>query len=77
MGLHSAKPSPEDRRRIATGIIRLLDNRNETYWHDGLLLIPQFATAEHLPALRELAAREELSDERRKSLEQIIARLAP
>ncbi len=77
MGLQNAKPSLEDQRRIAIGIIRLLENRNETYWRDGLLIIQQFATNEHLPALRSLAAREALPDERRKFLEAVIARLSP
>lgn len=77
MGLRNAEPGSEDQTRIASEIIRLLENRNEDYpWFQGMFVIQRFATADHLPALRSLAAREELPDERRKSLQSVIDRLS-
>jgi hypothetical protein len=77
-GMQTTVADPEDQKLVAKTVTEILEERNDSYlWRQGLDLLARYATAEHLPALRYLAAREELPDERLKSLEEVIARLSP
>jgi predicted Ser/Thr protein kinase len=77
-GMLDSIENPEDQKLVAKSVIEILEERNDSYlWRQGLDLLARYATTDHLPALRELATREALQDERRKSLEAVIARLSP
>ncbi len=76
-GLRHTVSAPADRRLVATSVIDLLEDRHDAYlWRQGADLLASFVAPDHLPALRALAAREDLPDGRRQSLEEIIARLS-
>lgn len=75
-GMIDTVPDPNDRAYLAERVIGILDLRSdETLWQHGLKLLRSGATQGHLPALKELAARDTLSKERRDALQQIIQSL--
>lgn len=76
-GMQSTVEDPDDRKLVVTSVIEILEERNDSYmWRQGLNLLERFSTTEHLTALRSLASREELPDERRRALEALVTRLS-
>lgn len=74
-GMNSTVPDPADRAFLAGEVIKLLGLRSDDYmWKNGLRLMRE-CSQDHLPALKELAARDTLSKERRDALQQIIQSL--
>jgi len=74
-GMNGTVPDPADRAFLAAEVIKLLGLRSDDYmWKNGLRLLRE-CSQDHLPALKELAARDTLSKERREALQQIIQSL--
>lgn len=74
-GMNGTVPDPADRAYLAGEVIKLLGLRSDDYmWKNGLRLLRE-CSQDHLPALKELAARDTLSKERRDALQQIIQSL--
>lgn len=77
-GMKSSVPDKEDQKLVAATVIRIFGHRNNDYmWRQGLDLLKAYASAEQVPALSELAAREELPEERKESLNAIIEKFSP
>ena len=73
-GLNNTVPDRKDQASVATFMIEHLRQREGfSLWRDGLKLIRQYASREHLPALRRLLDRPVLSNDARVAIEQIIA----
>ena len=73
-GLRGTVSAKQDQTTVATGIIALLENRNDGYlWQRGLEVLQSYSTKEHLPALEKLAAREALPEENAKTLARLVA----
>jgi predicted Ser/Thr protein kinase len=72
-GLNNTVPDKKDQATVAAFMIEHLRQREGfSLWRDGLKLIRQYASREHLPALRQLLNRPVLSKDARVAVEQII-----
>ena len=75
-GLNNTVPDKKDQATVATFMIEHLRQREGfSLWRDGLKLIRQYASREHLPALRRLLDRPVLSKDARVAIEQIITNI--
>lgn len=75
-GLNNTVPDKKDQATVAAFMIEHLRQREGfSLWRDGLKLIRQYASREHLPALRQLLNRPVLSKDARGAIEQIIANI--
>jgi hypothetical protein len=73
-GLNNTVPDKKDQATVAAFIIEHLRQREGlSLWQRGLSLLRQYASREHLPALRSLLERPALSKPGREAIEQIIA----
>ena len=72
-GMKGTVADPADQKLVADAVIRILGERNNEYlWRQGGDLLRQYATADHEPALRELALREEMPEPRKETLISIM-----
>jgi len=77
-GMKGTVPDKDDQALVASSVIRSLGHRNNDYfWRQGLGLLQQYATTEHIDAMTELAAREQMPVERKKALSSIVESLKP
>jgi len=75
-GLNGSVPDSADQAYLASEVVKLLSLRQDGYlWRQGLTLLKNYTTPEHLPALEALASRETLTQEHRDALTQIIQSL--
>lgn len=75
-GLNNTVHDKKDQATVATFMIEHLRQREGfSLWRDGLKLIRQYASREHLPALRRLLDRPVLSKDARVAIEQIITNI--
>jgi len=75
-GLNNTVPDKKDQATVAAFMIEHLRQREGfSVWRDGLKLIRQYASREHLPALRQLLNRPVLSKDARGAIEQIITNI--
>ena len=73
-GMQGSVPDAKDQSEVATFVIQLLGDRNGDYqWEQGLLLLRQYATSQHVASLVVLAGREALPSERKSALNGIIS----
>jgi serine/threonine protein kinase len=77
MGLNRGVSDPADQVYVAEEMVKLLGLRHQegVLWSQGLALLKNYATPEHLPALEALASRETLTQEHRDALNSILQNL--
>lgn len=75
-GLKGTVPDKKDQAQVASFVIQLLTSRNDGYqWKEGLGLLEDYATTEHLPAIEALARRPGFILEHQRVLYKIIDQL--
>jgi predicted Ser/Thr protein kinase len=75
-GLRGTVADPSDQATVAAAVIRLLEQRTDDYlWKQGIALLADYATREHLPAIEALTEREALPIDQRDKLRQITEAL--